>query len=217
MNKNIKAFLGDYYHPREPLENAVREAIKTLTNVTMEVNNFTENTIKNAIDSNPSLIIIGGENRLNPTDAKIHLWLTSAIDANLENYVANGGNLLVLHSGIASYPTNSLYRKMVKGHFVSHPPEHVEVKYSSVRSDYPLVVEDFSVLDEFYVIEVDEDETNVFLKSFSEEFGVGYGGWGHNYKKGKVLVVVPTHNENGLKNSENIKLYRDAIISLIGE
>jgi len=214
MEKKVFAFLGDFYHQRAPMEKAVQKAISDLENASLVSQLATAENINLALDADPAMIILGAENRINPQDEVIEFWLTNELDDKLETYVASGGNLVVLHSALASYPADSKYRKMIKGEFISHPPEHVKVRYYTSAEEGILSGDagyDYEVIDEFYVVDVDTEETNVFLYSECEVYGEGLGGWYHDYGKGKVVCVVPTHNVEGFEHEETLRLYRDAI------
>jgi len=216
MERKIVAFLGDCYHQREPLEQAVLTAARRVGNVTVESQLPTTEAVGLALEKNPSMIIIGAENRINPEDAVVECWLTDEIDDKLEAYVAAGGSLLVLHSGLASYPSDSKYRKMIKGAFISHPPEDCKVRYYNQDNSLPENLGkdgyDYEVIDEFYVVDVDVEETNLFLFSECEEHGQQIAAWYHDYGKGHVSCIVPTHHAEGFEHREMQRLYFDDIL-----
>ena len=209
----MKAYsiLGDFYHKHDFVYPSVQKAAD-LAGVTLVDCPVTE--IEKAIDANPEIIIMACENRVNPEDEKIDLWLTDEIDEKITSYVKNGGSFIAIHAALASYPTDSKYIDMVKGYFVDHPPEHYNVRYTSKEqlpsSKDPAPV-DYTVLDEHYVLNVDTANTNVFL-TLSSDYGEGNAGWYHNYGKGKVIAVAPTHNKAGFEHPETIRLYKEAIL-----
>ena len=214
MERKVFAFLGDFYHQREPLELAVQTAVRGVGDVEIAFQLPTSESMNHALDQNPMMIILGAENRINPEDEIVRNWLTDELDNRLEAYVAAGGSLLVLHSGLASYPPDSKYRKMIKGEFLSHPPEHCQVRYYSEDDGVPLngnASYDYVVIDEFYVVDVDTEDTNVFLYSECEEHGTGLAGWHHTYGEGKVMCLVPTHNKEGFEHAETLRLYHKTI------
>ena len=212
MVKKVVAFLGDFYHPRVPLEQAVEAATRSIQGTELIFKTPTAKNMSAALSEKPDMIILGSDNKINPEGAVVNCWLTKEADGQLESYVAKGGSLIILHSGLASYPADSKYRSMIKGEFLSHPPQG-DVSYFSVKDQSPFNENsdyNYTVLDEFYVVAVDEEETNVFLYSKSEEHGKGFAGWYHTYGQGKVMCLVPTHNEVGLMHEETLRLYRSA-------
>jgi len=211
--KTIDCFLGDYYHDKAPTYGAINRVVKGLANVTLR--DRTLEQLPDTLESNPTLIIIGLENRLNPQDAVADTWLTPELDKQLADYVASGGTLLVLHSGLASYPKDSLYTKMIGGYFVSHPDKHCQVRYVSNKS-WPLAnAVDYIVEDEFYIVKLDPRETTVFMKSESSQHGKQPAGWYHTFGRGRVMCLVPTHNPSGYEHPGIRQLFTDAISYLI--
>lgn len=201
MKRKVFAFLGDFYHEKSPLEAAVKKAFEKIEDVELTVSD----NVADVLPKNPDLLVLGMENRVNPEDSEVFFWLMEELDHQLEDYVLNGGSLVVIHCGLASYPGDSKIRKMMKGEFISHPADHCDVRYFSENGRY-----DFSVKDEFYVVGVDVEETTVFLHSESVEYGRGLAGWYHMYGKGRVICVVPTHNAEGFAHDGVLNLYQDA-------
>jgi len=214
LEKKIIAFLGDFYHKRKPLEQAIQAITDLMEDVNLDSQPPLVENISKELAEDPAMIILGTENRINPEAAVVNYWLTKDLDNRLEAYVANGGSLVVLHCALASYPADSKYRKMIKGEFLSHPSISAKVRYYSQKETDTFIGSsgyDYEVIDEFYVVDVDEADTSVFLYSECAEHGQGFGGWCHDYGKGKVVCVVPTHYEAGLMHEDNMRLYREAI------
>ena len=216
MERKIFAFLGDFYHQLSTMEQAIETAVSRFTDVNLKCQLPTAENVSQALEQNPEIIIIGAENRINPEDEVVQYWLTDEIDDKLEAYVASGGSLIVLHSGLASYPTDSKYRRMIKGEFLSHPSEHCKVRYLNQDNSLPENLGkdgyDFEVIDEFYIVDVDVEETNLFLFSECEEHGEQIASWFHDYGDGKVSCVVPAHNAEAFEHLEMQRLYRDEIL-----
>jgi len=213
MKQKVIGFLGDFYHQKKPMETAIFKAADSV-GLNFDCQFLTQSDFAYALAQMPEAIVIGAENRVNPEDAKVNVWLNDNIDDKLESYVENGGSLIVIHSGLASYPPESKFRKLTKGSFVSHPPEHCEVRYYTpdlcgISDGSPSY--DFKILDEFYIVEVDVDQTNVFLYSSCNEHGTNLAGWYHNYGEGKVVCLVPTHNQKGFEHPETLRLFADVL------
>ena len=216
MERKIFAFIGDFYHSFSTWEQVIETAVSRFEDVSLECQLPTAEGVAQAIEQNPEIIIIGAENRINPEDEVVHYWLTNEIDDKLEAYVASGGSLLVLHSGLAFYPSDSKYRKMIKGEFLSHPPEHCEVRFFNQDNSNPINADkdgyDIKIIDEFYFVDVDVEETNLFLYSECEEHDLQIASWYHDYGDGKVSCVVPAHNAEAFELLEMQRLYRDEIL-----
>lgn len=212
--KKIYSFLGDFYHSHDFVYPAVKKAVDSMSGV--ELTDCTIADISQVIDKNPDVIILAAENRVNPQDENINLWLTPELDEKIASYVKNGGSFVAVHAALASYPEDSKYIDMLKGYFVSHPQEHYLVRFKS-NEKLPFGGEpfDYEVMDEFYVLNVDEANTNVYMTSASE-YGEGYGGWYHNYGDGKVIVIVPTHNKEGFEHPETVRLFNEGITWALG-
>ena len=204
MMRKIYSFLGDFYHSHEHIYAAVRQAADSVGEYVCDSKLC---DIGQVLDENPDAIILACENRINPEDETINLWLTPELDEKITSYVKNGGRIVALHAALASYPLDSKYVDMIKGYFVSHPPQHYLVRYKSSDERMPC---DYEVLDEHYVLHVDTANTNVFM-ALSSEYGQGYAGWRHNYGKGKVIAMALTHNKEGLEHPQTIRLIGEGL------
>ena len=210
VRQGIYSFLGDYYHKHENIYPSIKKAAELAEETLNDCQCISE--LGDVIDKNPAVIIMARENRINPQDEAVKVWLTPELDEKITAYVKNGGSFIGIHTAIASYPADSEYTKMLKGSFVSHPEEHYCVQYKS-NEKLPFAgaeAFDYGIMDEHYVLDVDTEATNVFM-SLSSEFGEGCGGWYHSYGSGKVIVIVPTHNKEGFEHPETIRLYKEAI------
>ena len=215
MERKVFAFIGDFYHEPAILKQAIQTAVSPFSDVSLECQLPTAKGVLQALAQEVAIIIIGAENRINPEDEVVHYWLTDEIDDQLEAYVAAGGSLLVLHSGLASYPSASKYRKMIKGEFISHPPEACKVRYftqDNRNSDHWEAGDyDYEVIDEFYVVDVDIKETNLFLFSECDSHEGQIAAWFHDYGEGKVSCVVPSHYAEAFEDVQLQRLYQDVI------
>jgi len=210
----IYTFVGDFYHPHDIVYPTVKKSVALMGDLVMDCR---IDEMSSILDVKPKAIILASENRLNPNDKFVEKWLTPKLDEKITDYVSNGGSIVVIHSGIAEYPEDSKFVDMLKGYFVSHPDEHCMVKYTSneklpFNGGTPF---DYEIMDEFYVCNVDTENTNVFITTQSEH-GEGYGGWYHNYGRGKVIVLVPTHNLEGYEHPETLRLINKSVAWAIG-
>ncbi|WP_338786093.1 ThuA domain-containing protein [Metabacillus sp. FJAT-53654] len=111
----------------------------------------------------PDAVILFKEDRVNPTDQKVDTWMTDEIGEAIAQYVDQGGGWLGWHSGLASYAAESSYTKMLKGYFEYHPELHYQVKYTSVIGNDEFGPVSFEIKDEHYFVNVNIEETNIFL------------------------------------------------------
>jgi type 1 glutamine amidotransferase len=146
------------------------------------------------------------ENRINPEDEAVRLWMTPDIENQITSYVANGGSFFAWHTGLSSYVQKGKFVSMLKGSFRFHPSINKPVKYITKQNDFfdisPVA---FEVMDEHYFVECDLQNTNVFMYSESAD-GASVAGWAHNFGKGRVCCITPTHRLEGLTNPEFLKL-----------
>ena len=213
--KKIYSFFGDFYHDHDIILSAVEKAVKGIEN--LELIDAKIEQISQVLDQNPEAIIIDMENRINPQDPVIDLWLTPELDEKITNYVHGGGRFVAMHAGIASYAPETKYTKMLKGYFLSHPAD-CPVQYIS-NDKLPFenkTAFNYQVMDEHYQLHVDEENTTVFMKSTSEH-GDNYGGWYHDYGNGKVICIAPTHRKEGFEHEETIRLIKQSIEWVIGK
>ena len=120
-------------------------------------------------------------------------WVTDEVQAAFRDYVRKGNGLLVIHSGSAEYRDRPVLRGVLGGVFASHPPQcPVTVE---PRADHPLTAGStpFTLVDEHYMMEMDDAQADVFLTTRSEH-GVQPGGWTRTEGDGRVCVLTPGHN-----------------------
>ncbi len=126
---------------------------------------------------------------------KDNMWLTADQEQAFEDYVKAGGSLFLHHDGIGFYLKDRAISRLAKAFFVTHPPVgDITVKPSGHFPELTKAVEPFDIMDEEYVVEMDETQTTVFLESHSENNGRFAQGWAHPYGKGKVAVLIPGHD-----------------------
>lgn len=131
--------------------------------------------------------------------AKNH-WMDSALQQTLEAYVQQGGGLFVLHSGLADYDQNGLFRKVVKGHFIHHPQDHPAIEITPAPVDHPILkgVDAFTITDEQYFVDWDQQDTTQLLIGNSEEYGACAAASAHPWGDGRVFSLTPGHKEEVL-------------------
>ncbi|WP_419955369.1 ThuA domain-containing protein [Neobacillus niacini] len=191
----VAALVGDYWHSGDDAKAGLEAAIKRLPDKEIYVQYITHEEVSQVLDEQPDLFINAKMNVLNPKDEQKITWLSDEVDRKIERYVNEGGSVLAWHAGMAGYPSQSKYTKMLRGAFDYHPPGLQDVTY--IQND-----KTFSLSDEHYFVHCDVENTEVYLRS-SGEAGDSIAGWQHSYGKGKVCCFTPAHTKEGLLN-ENI-------------
>ncbi len=137
------------------------------------------------------LVVLTKSNNVSSSDRSP--WVTDEVQAAFRDYVRRGNGLLVIHSGSAEYRDRPVLRGVLGGVFASHPPQcPVTVE---PRADHPLTAGStpFTLVDEHYMMEMDDAQVDVFLTTRSEH-GVQPGGWTRTEGDGRVCVLTPGHN-----------------------
>lgn len=214
MAKKITAVLGDYYHEQALAVKSLEKAIIKLRvelNLKIEITHLPVTDLVAGLDDHPDIVVLFAENRLNPEDEDIETWMTIEEAIKINEYVANGGSWLGWHSGLASYENIKPYTTMLRGYFLSHPDKHQMVKYK-IDPDAAVVEKEleFECLDEHYFVHVEEEQTKIFMRSYSVD-GSSIAGWRHEYGEGKVLCLTPAHLEEGLMHQQFLQVLTQSV------
>ncbi|MFP3126569.1 ThuA domain-containing protein [Ectobacillus funiculus] len=207
--KKIIAILGDHFHDESTLKQSLNKAVHRLKaeeeHIRVEYIKIEQLVAK--LQERPDAVILSKANKLNPTERNVEYWMDENLAIQICQYVHQGGGWLVWHSGLSSYERLECYNSMVKGKFDFHPREHLIVTYQYNESSDMLWKEtdSFQVTDEHYFVTCEEGETNVFLHATSPK-GKTVAGWKHEYGKGRVICLTPSHTKEGLLNLEFSKL-----------
>ena len=126
----------------------------------------------------------------------------------LYRYVEKGGVLLVLHNGISLQMWENL-KEMIGARFLTHPKQE-EIVFC-VR-EHPLTegCKDFSLVEEPYQFEMEEDEKEIFLTYLyrGEEYPAG---WRKSFGEGEIIYLTPGHTPEKFENVEYTKLIQNCI------
>jgi len=200
--KRVLAILGDAYHAPAYLDAALvgrlRKAgwqAETVIDYNVPWNEF----------GRYDLIILSREGReyvryyrerdADPPNRGEARWLTPAQEDRFEEYVQGGGRLFLYHDGFGAYPKGNGVSRVARAYFIRHPAiVPIQVKPTGKMPELTQGVTPFEVADEEYEVEMDENQTSVFLESTSPEHGRHAQGWAHSYGKGKVAVLIPGHS-----------------------
>lgn len=221
----IYAVVGDYYHRADWLEQALKATVNVLQeragaaeaeqgSAAYELRMVPYDKLRQAMEEQrPDVLVISKEERLLPEGPEPGSWLDREEQLMLEQYVASGGALMAWHSGLA-YQTDGIYRRMLRGYFLHHPEQRI-VSYEHVPGSLELGNgAAFAFKDEHYFVHCEEAETQVFLRSKSED-GESIAGWTHEYGKGRVLCLTPAHTLEGLTNRALLELLADCLRTLV--
>jgi len=207
---NVVAIVGDYYHDYTLAKQSLDLILKPyIEEDIVKLSYIPVQRISAELEKQPDVVILFAEDRTDPQNEPESRWMTREVSQQIESYVNQGGGWIAWHSGLASYPEDSEYVKMLRGYFISHPSIHSEVTYTptSEGSRLGLTTEAFSFMDEHYFVECAEDKTGVFLRSSSTD-GESAAGWMHVYGDGRVGCMTPAHLAEGLLMPEFIAVMR---------
>ncbi|MDQ8735823.1 ThuA domain-containing protein [Paenibacillus sp. LHD-38] len=207
--KRLVALVGDFYHKKELASDSLHKALAehiAASEIEVHLVSNPDQLIRE-LHNHPAAVVLFAEDRVAPIEQPDLKWMTPALSDQIVQYVENGGGWLAWHSGLASYPPDSSYTQMLRGYFLSHPEQNKQVSYAPADDGQQ---DRFSFVDEHYFVRCDEENTEVFLRSFSED-GESIAGWRHPYGAGRVSCVTPAHREEGLLHSEFLSLLRREI------
>jgi type 1 glutamine amidotransferase len=206
--KRALAILGDNWHCVAPLDKHIVGKLKTAGYKTDVI---IDNDVPFDQLDDYELVLISRyawddarryrEHAMGTPRAKEMRWISSEEENMLEKFVENGGSLFLHHDGIGNYPKGGGINRLSKAFFLNHPPiTNITLRPTGKMTHLTEGLEEFTILDEEYNLELDESETEVFLESYSDEHGRYPQGWAHNYGKGKVVVFIPGHGWESLGN-----------------
>lgn len=130
------------------------------------------------------------------------------------DYVAEGGALVVVHSGLTvssrSHP-QPVYTELVGSYFLGHPLREMTHVSITCENEITLGVENFSERDEHYQIAVTAKDVELFMETTSEHGGTFISGYRRCYGKGRVVVLTPGHTLAVWENKNFQQLLKNAI------
>ena len=137
-------------------------------------------------------------------------WASEETGQAFVDYVAGGSGLLVLHSGTALYDNTPSFCSLMGGVFTGHPAQcPVTV---APRADHPLTAGSapFTLMDEHYMMEMNDPDVDIFLHSESEH-GSQPAGWTRTEGRGRVCVLTPGHNPEVWRHPSFQALLRNSL------
>lgn len=128
-----------------------------------------------------------------------YVWLGERAE-RLRAFVADGGGLLCVHSGVAGYDDCPAVRELARATFTSHPPGLTPQHLEGLGQPPFNAASGFDSEDEQYFLRFTGAETKIFLQSRSAAHGTSPAGWAHAYERGRVACLTPGHTRSVLLN-----------------
>jgi type 1 glutamine amidotransferase len=206
--KKVLAVIGDAWHSAAPIYNHV---VKKFESKGYQTDVVMDNKVPFEHFSDYDVIIISRYAYDNFTqfekgvfqrpEGRVYTWINKEQEDALEQYVLNGGRVFFHHDGHCYYSQGGGISRLAKTNHKGHPPMiQVTMQPTGKLPELTAGIESFVVADEEFRMDLDEESTNVFLVSYSEQNGRTPQGWTHDYGKGIVLVFVPGHDRYSLEN-----------------
>lgn len=194
MKKKIISILGDAGHDHDILLGKLASVVSGRLQ-DLELLDTEPDKLAVALLACPDILVLSKMNTLPEKDADGHslVWLNPDWESKLASFVADGGCLVVWHSGLYGYPGDGKMIELMGGSFFHKPPALLNVTYRPVAgTPMSLAAETFEVIDEHYQVTCDPKLVRVFLNSSSTE-GDSPAGWSRNYGKGRVCYLAAPH------------------------
>lgn len=129
----------------------------------------------------------------------------------LEEYIKNGGRMLVLHCGIILKSAASL-RDAFGGSFTGHAQyQPLLFKASEARHEVIEGMHSFTAMEEPYRFDLTEEGHTEVLLTYELEGQEYPAGWVRRHGSGSILYLLPGHNRKTFENEEVLRLCRRAV------
>ena len=190
QSKKALLVLGGTWHKFEPFAQACAEMLPGLSiETTYDLRKLCELGARHDLvimytclsatreDGSPAAVLCGDEHA-----------------APLAEWVSRGGALLMVHSATVACQSSPVLRKLAGGVFVGHPPAFTFTVYPMAHA-HPITsgVGAFSVQDEFYVQEVEDD---IAVHMIALDRGVAHPMvWTRHEQRGRVANIAMGHDE----------------------
>ena len=136
------------------------------------------------------------------------------------SYVAEGGGLTVIHSGLTIGGPNDpqpAYTEVVGSYFITHPPRETAHVTITAENEITRGAAGFSLRDEHYQLEITAKDIEPFLQTVSEHGGTTVSGYRRRFGKGRVAVLAPGHTLQVWENTGFQTLVKNAIRWTVGK
>ena len=153
-----------------------------------------------------------------------HPWFDPGVTEfgpeEFRDYVAGGGGLTVIHSGLTIGGPNDpqpAYTDVVGSYFIIHPPRETVRVSVTAENEITRGAAGFSLRDEHYQLEITARDIEPFLQSVSEHGGTTVSGYRRRCGKGRVAVLAPGHTLQVWENAGFQTLVKNAIRWTVGK
>ena len=127
------------------------------------------------------------------------------------SYVAEGGSLLTLHSGIIMRSTPEM-ELLQGGRFTGHP-EACDLTYAPTESKHPILdgVQAFTIFEEPYRVTMADFAEHEVLMTYSHDGQDWPAAWALSYGMGKVVYLSMGHQAQSFDNEMFAKLIINSV------
>ena len=205
----IKALVlcDDYWHPGEVIEAGMKPLEERIS---MTFIHDAKDILTYELLDEYQVIVCCKGNQIN--GANQNAWfeenVTEIMPEDFEAWVKKGNGMLFIHAG-NTYKKGNKMAELSGNYFIGHPPR-CEIDLKVFEHAITEGINDFSIRDEHYQIEVTED-VDIFLKSSSESGGQQIAGYSKRVEKGRVCVLTPGHILDVWRKPDYLKLVQNAI------
>ncbi len=155
----------------------------------------------------------------------------AVLEANLIDYVKNGGGLMVIHGAIVMQNNSMPFSEMVGGSFDYHPVQQ-EITLELCEPNHPMVKafggKPFVHTDEPYLFNkaytqknfrplLYMDTSKLNGKTKETDGKIQYVSWIKRFGDGRVFYVSPSHNARSYEDSRLLKFYLDGAQYVLGD
>ena len=140
------------------------------------------------------------------------MWMTTAQQQAVSDFVTNGNGFLALHNAPGLYPAGGAYLHTLGGVYNSHGPmERFAVRVTDPAHPVTLGVNEFQVPDEQHT-PIPDPGVHQILQSISESGVVATAGWVREQGTGRACYLTNGHTREALANPTYQRLLRNAML-----
>lgn len=181
--KKILIISEDFWHPTKVIADGLKKLEDEFS--------FTYSLAADDFENYDVVAICKGDRTSKEDETK---FMTDSYMTKLENWLSNGGSLLLLHAGTLT-ARNPRLADIMGGISAGHPsPAECVLTYRASQDGHPISegMEDLTINDECYFMELTKDDITVFARNISH-WGDFAAGFTRPYGKGRVCAFTPGH------------------------
>jgi type 1 glutamine amidotransferase len=199
MEKRKALLLGDYSYPE----------FHPLQGVDEEISHILQDWMTVQCSENRKMLL---KENLTPFDLCISYCdsrkevLSPQQTAGLLSYVSGGGGLLVLHNGITLQGRYEI-AQLMGARFLRHPAAG-PLSFKVTAPDHPIMegIEPFEIQEEPYRFDFDPFTEKTLLMEYEHEGEWWPAAWSLSYGLGRVVYLMPGHNQPSFQHEGYRKL-----------